>query len=255
MRRPASPYVATTIAALFLLMAGAGGAAAGSMITGKQIKDDTVASADVKDKSLKLSDLSPQARESLTGQAGQAGPAGPAGPQGSVGPQGPKGDQGSPGAPGESASAETVRWTFTTPGVPYYVGDDGNSDLTLVSGANAPTLPANVRVTAIDLELSPSVSTSCDQRFYVDLTARHGESGRFNYVASGVVPGPNAQPWDVDAPQSDGRVEFLEGAPRRLEVWAQCTSTADGQTADIPPFTATVVLYLEHLSVTPDREL
>ncbi|CAM3282385.1 hypothetical protein NODU109028_09080 [Nocardioides dubius] len=47
--------------AVVALFAGSGGAVAGSMITGKQIKDNTVTSKDIKNGSLQGADLSPKA--------------------------------------------------------------------------------------------------------------------------------------------------------------------------------------------------
>ncbi|WP_134739278.1 hypothetical protein [Nocardioides sp. 503] len=64
-----SQLVRSTPAALLLcgavLLAGSGGAVAGSMITGAQIKDGTVTSADVKNKTVKPADLSPTATRKL----------------------------------------------------------------------------------------------------------------------------------------------------------------------------------------------
>lgn len=68
-----------TSTAAALLLAGAlfasatGGAVAGSMITGKQIKDGSLTGKDVKEGSLKSADLSATTRAELTGPAGAAG--------------------------------------------------------------------------------------------------------------------------------------------------------------------------------------
>lgn len=72
-----------------LLLGSTGGAVAGSMITGRQIKDGTITSADVKDRSLQTKDLSPKAVATLEGARGPAGPAGPAGAPGPAGPTTP----------------------------------------------------------------------------------------------------------------------------------------------------------------------
>ncbi|WP_193611680.1 hypothetical protein [Nocardioides lijunqiniae] len=64
-----SQLVRSTPAALLLcgavLLAGSGGAVAGSMITGAQIKNGTVTSADLKNKTVKPSDLSPATTRKL----------------------------------------------------------------------------------------------------------------------------------------------------------------------------------------------
>src|SRR5215213_1278846 len=83
--------------ALFIVLGGS--AYAATQITGKQIKNNTITSADVKNRSLVARDFKPgQLPKAGTGTPGQAGPVGPAGPIGSVGPAGPQGDAGAPGA-------------------------------------------------------------------------------------------------------------------------------------------------------------
>jgi hypothetical protein len=86
------------IAAVALVLAFSGGAVAGKLITGKQIKDNTVSTKDIKNGSLQSLDLSAAAIAELqSGEAGPAGPvgaAGPAGPAGDAGPAGPAGANG-----------------------------------------------------------------------------------------------------------------------------------------------------------------
>lgn len=112
MRRMARHAPVILGAAALVLTAGAGGAVARDLITGKDIKDGTVASADVKNETLKLKDLAPQAQEALRGQTG------PPGPQGVPGVPGPAGVPGPTGPPGPAA-----------PGATYFarVGDDGTA--------------------------------------------------------------------------------------------------------------------------------
>jgi hypothetical protein len=64
------------VAAGCLLLGSTGGALAGSMITGKQIKDGSLTGKDIKDKSLTSKDLSPAATAALTGSPGAPGVAG-----------------------------------------------------------------------------------------------------------------------------------------------------------------------------------
>ena len=59
-------------------------------------------SAQVKNGSLKLADLSKGARQDLKGAQGQAGPAGPKGDTGSQGPKGEQGEKGEKGEKGET---------------------------------------------------------------------------------------------------------------------------------------------------------
>jgi hypothetical protein len=91
-----------------MIVAMAGSATAGGLITGKKIKnssitgidlkDGTVTGVDIKDQSLTSSDFS----GSLAGPQGPQGPQGPRGQQGPQGSQGPQGPQGPPGASGLS---------------------------------------------------------------------------------------------------------------------------------------------------------
>jgi hypothetical protein len=77
---PGSTAAAVLLAGALFLSA-TGGAVAGSMITGKQIKDGSVTGKDVKDKSLESSDLSAAATAALHGQAGLPGTPGLSGVQ------------------------------------------------------------------------------------------------------------------------------------------------------------------------------
>ncbi|MEO9322406.1 hypothetical protein ABFT23_02895 [Nocardioides sp. C4-1] len=88
---PVRSLTAVALLAAGLTLGSAGGAVAGSMITGKQIKDGTVTSADLKDRTIQVKDLAPSAVAALRGARGATGPAGPAGPAGPTGPTGPQG--------------------------------------------------------------------------------------------------------------------------------------------------------------------
>lgn len=71
------------IVVVAMMVVGGGSAIAGSMITGKQVKNSSLTGADIKNKSLSVSDLSQKSRDALKGNVG------PAGPQGQTGSQGP----------------------------------------------------------------------------------------------------------------------------------------------------------------------
>ena len=94
MHRSSRTAVAVVIAALALMLAGGAGATAAFMITGKQIKDGTVTSKDVENRSLRVKDFRPATRKKLTGPRGVAGPAGANGATGATGLPG------LPGVPG-----------------------------------------------------------------------------------------------------------------------------------------------------------
>lgn len=101
-RRFISPPLIAILAVVTLVavLVGSGGAVAGSLITGKKIKDGTVSTKDVKDGSLQTADLAPATVAGLKGRTGPAGPTGPAGSPGSAGPAGPAGSTGPAGAAG-----------------------------------------------------------------------------------------------------------------------------------------------------------
>jgi hypothetical protein len=100
-RVPQSPAMVVALLALFVALGGTA-VAAGTLITGKQIKNGSITGADVKNKSLTPRDFRGSIRgpQGLTGPAGPQGPQGPQGAQGMAGPKGDKGDQGLQGPPG-----------------------------------------------------------------------------------------------------------------------------------------------------------
>lgn len=110
----------TVVAAALALMLAAGtGATASLLITGKQIKDSSVTSQDIKNRTLKVKDLSSKAQAKLkgaTGPAGARGAAGPAGPAGAAGLPGLPGLPGIPGIPGLSGF-EVITQTVPIPGL------------------------------------------------------------------------------------------------------------------------------------------
>jgi hypothetical protein len=95
---------------LFVVLGGssiakAAARAAATLITGKQIQNNTIRSADLRENSVRSNDVRDGSLLAADFAAGQlptppAGPAGPQGPQGAPGPQGAKGEQGPAGPPG-----------------------------------------------------------------------------------------------------------------------------------------------------------
>ena len=136
-------------ASVVLLALGVSASASGTvrtLLTGRDIKDGSITSADIADGTLKLKDLSESARVALAGNAGskgvqgEAGPIGPTGapgstgsagaigPQGASGPQGPTGPQGPAGATGSQGAAG-------------HDGADGSSGTDGTNGATGPQGP------------------------------------------------------------------------------------------------------------------
>jgi len=102
MRRKTSVVTATTAAVVVALAFGSPVAAqAGRLLTGHDIKDDSVTSADIADGTLRKKDFSAGALvEGPQGPAGPEGESGTPGTPGTPGGPGPKGDKGDPGPAG-----------------------------------------------------------------------------------------------------------------------------------------------------------
>ena len=112
--------LAVLVAVLALVLSAGAGATASMIITGKQIKDGTVTTADVKNRSLKAKDFSARAKSKLRGRAGPAGPAGARGATGATGPAGTSGLPGLPGLSGFEVVSRSVPMGLL-PGVPTEV--------------------------------------------------------------------------------------------------------------------------------------
>lgn len=96
-------HPATIIALVALSAALSGGAIAGTLISGSQIRDHSIPAKKLTSEAMRL----------LRGSRGAKGPKGPAGPQGATGAEGPPGPKGDPGAPGTAA---TNLWAVVNPG-------------------------------------------------------------------------------------------------------------------------------------------
>lgn len=153
-----TPRTALTIvvAALALMLAAGTGATASLLITGKQIKDGTVTSRDVKNRSLKVKDLSTKAKAKLKGATGPRGAAGPAGPQGPAGTsglpglpglQGLQGLQGLPGLSGFRVVTEAVQ----VPGLNGILGGTGTVAAACDAGEKALSAAASYGAPAASL--------------------------------------------------------------------------------------------------------
>lgn len=133
-RASASSFASVTIAILALVVSVSSTATAAILISGADIKNNSITTKDiknrsitakdikkgslksknVKDGSLKVKDMSAQTRVAMTGSQGPAGPRGAAGPEGPPGQQGPEGPAGPSGV--ESVETVTVVGEAIAPG-------------------------------------------------------------------------------------------------------------------------------------------
>jgi hypothetical protein len=96
--RPGIGFIAAVVA---VMLSSAGSATAAALITGKEVKDESLTGLDVKDHTIKRADLAADA-------------VGAQGPKGDTGAQGPKGATGAQGPRGEAGSIGTITWRETT---------------------------------------------------------------------------------------------------------------------------------------------
>ena len=89
---------ANVVSVIALLVALGGTATAAVLITGKQVKNNSLTGADIKNRSLLARDF--KRGQLPAGARGAPGPAGPTGPAGAAGAPGADGDPGADGAPG-----------------------------------------------------------------------------------------------------------------------------------------------------------
>ena len=127
------PSSATVIAFIALLLAGAGSATAATLITGAQVKDNSLTGRDVKDGSLSTRDFKKGTlRAGSRGTQGPQGTQGPAGAEGADGPAGPSGAAGQPGPRGARGPSGTS-----------YAFEVGDNDLITIDSAD-PDDPTNI---------------------------------------------------------------------------------------------------------------
>ena len=100
-RRLKAPSPGTVLGVLAVVLACAGSATAGALITGAQVRDSSLTGADGRDGSLTARELSRRAASSAT-RRGPRGPRGRRGPRGPEGPPGRTGDTGPQGPPGSA---------------------------------------------------------------------------------------------------------------------------------------------------------
>jgi hypothetical protein len=152
-RRP-SPAMVVAMLALLVALGGTAGAnpsAIAALISGTQIKDNSVTTKDVKNKSLLAGDFKP----------GQL----PRGAQGPQGPQGPAGANGANGAPG-------------APAAKYWAGIQSSGAIARQSGGVSSSLETNGGTTNHYIVHFPTDVSQCAY------TATGGDMGTLNNVTN-----------------------------------------------------------------------
>ena len=96
---------ATWISLLALFVALGGTAYAALKITGKEVVNNSLTGADIKNGSVGPADLSAAAKKTVTGATGATGATGSTGATGATGPAGSNGSNGTPGTNGADGSA------------------------------------------------------------------------------------------------------------------------------------------------------
>lgn len=216
-KRPSVRVAALMVgAALFAIAAGPGGATASRLVTSADIKNGTILSRDVQDGGLRVTDLNRRAREHFGGPT----------------------------------TGETVTWTVSTPSVPQV--DDGNWGHVLAPVSRP--LPPNSRVTTIDIEVDGDLSR-CTRSFFVIFQTRGPDPSLPGYQYDLGTAGIGGAQSTIVGPYTRGEVAAL-AVDSPTHIWAATgCSNADGRTDNIPAFTATITLLVEHLPAKPDRTL
>lgn len=119
-----------TICATFAVLTIAGSATAARLITGADIKNNTVSSVDIKDRTIQVGDFSLDAGRALQG---------PEGPTGDRGPQGPRGEPGPAGTGGSGAltGLQRVTASFPSSAIPGFVNHQASGAVDCPAGRYA----------------------------------------------------------------------------------------------------------------------
>lgn len=168
------PSPGTVIACVALVVACTGTATAATLITGAQIKNNSVTTKDVKNKSLRAGDFKPGALP--------RGPAGTAGATGPQGPQGTQGTQGLQGGPGLSA----LEYVYAT--TPTNSESPKEANATCPSGKTA--ISASYNIVGGKTGTSPNTLLEV----VVDVVGTAGAQG----FADGYETDPTGETWSVD---------------------------------------------------------
>lgn len=222
---------AGAITVTFLLVSSPMVADAARMITGRHIKDGTVTSADIKNKSLRAKDFKP-------GQLPE-GPAGPAGPSGSTGPVGPRGLTGPTGANGRDGTDAGPDDIYV-----WQVHHNRNAGETYAQITSVDTIPGPALITPIDMQITGDFS-AC-QGAYVEVRVPSGQG-------STIIASASTNSLTPTMTQSTRRQAVAGDALTNLIVSGQCDGF-QGE-APVPSFDLTVKFEVTSLGGPVTRQL
>ncbi len=214
-------------AGVLVLLASGGGAMAARMITGQDIKDNTVTSDDIKNKSLEKEDIAQDVVRDLRGDrgpvgaqgpAGEAGAAGAAGPVGAAGPAGVAGPTGPAGPAGQAGFTGLEYRTYDYIAGGARPGKDGEGASYAGAGFGA------IATVACSSENKVAVAGGVQ---FMSL-GRNATSGTYVVDTHVVDSFPGRMDWTTVSPKADrldGWIVRLNDTPSvDLTVWAMCVT-------------------------------
>jgi hypothetical protein len=191
--RRTSPGVVLGIAAIVLALAGTSYAATAVISKSSQVKNGSLTGADIKNRSLGVTDLSTKARNSLRGQTG------PQGPAGAQGPSGPAGPAGAPGAPGV-----TDVYTKAQSDAQYLAQGAKAADADKLDGKDASQFAPSTTQPNGGSTTAQGAAPALDNTFESLVSRSSSTTGRFLLLAKVRL--------DVDAASSGAQCELRMGA-------------------------------------------
>jgi hypothetical protein len=203
MHRHLKSGLVVVAAATVFAAGGATSATAAKLITGHDIKNGTVTSADVKDLSLGLRDFGPGVQNRILNPHGKTGATGATGATGQKGEKGEKGEKGDSGLAGAYYAVAFYDSGDTNAGAIATVACKAQTDVAIAGG---------VQVTGLD----------------------EGANARNTPVSSSF---PGRMDWSTNAPRADRLdgwiVQFggnagatSDKSPEKTKIWALCVPGA-----------------------------
>lgn len=191
-----SPALVVAMVALFVALTGTAVATTSALITGKQIKNNSITGLDIKNKSIAIGDLATRARgaRGVRGVAGPPGPVGPVGPAGAPNPNAANSELLDGLDSTQFQKVPTDVQHFTIPGTDWMDTDSAGRALVQVGGNGVPGayctrtggdrmhaaihLPQGATITGVTVDyLDDSATTASDGFGWMTRTTFAGRGG------------------------------------------------------------------------------